>query len=158
MSIIIDGYNLLRWVQQDEDYEDINEVSLCAVISEYLTRTRKYGQVVFDGLGPPDKTHLGGLPNLEVYFSGMETDADTIIAEKIIANTAPKNLVIVSTDREVRAAAMSRKAVSVRSDIFWEVVVVQLERKLPIREPKEKQTGISDMETEQWLDFFDIND
>ena len=158
MSIIIDGYNLLRWAQGDEDYEAMDENTLCAVVSQYLLRTRKYGQVVFDGLGPPDKTLLGGLPNLEVYFSGMETDADTIIAEKIIAYTAPKNLVIVSTDREVRAAAQSRKAVSVRSDIFWEILVEQLERKLPIREPKEKQSGISDMETEQWLDFFDIDD
>ena len=157
MSVIIDGYNLLRWVQKDEEYEYMEEVVLCAVLSEYLKRTRTYGQIVFDGLGPPDKSGLGGLPNLEVYFSGMDTDADTIIAEKIIANTAPKHLTIISTDREVRAAAASRKAVSVRSDIFWEIVVEQLERKLPIREPKEKQSGISDMETDQWLDLFEMD-
>ena len=158
MSIIIDGYNLLRSIQKDEEYQELDEAVMCAVISEYLKRKRMYGQVIFDGIGPPDKTPLGGLENLEVFFSGEELDADTVIIDRIDANTAPKNLVIISSDREIRTVADRRKATSIPSDIFWTTVVKQLDRKLPTREPREKQNGISDFETDQWLDFFDIDD
>lgn len=158
MPIIVDGYNLLRSVQKDEEYYDMDEAVMCAIISEYLKRTRMHGHVVFDGTGPRDKTALGGLENMEVYFSGPDLDADTIIIERIEANTAPKNLIIVSSDREIRTAATRRKATSIPSDVFWLTVVKQLDRKLPIREPREKQHGISDFETDQWLDFFELDE
>ena len=158
MPIIVDGYNLLRSVQKSyEELEFLDEASMCMILSEYLHQKRTHGHVVFDGLGPPDKTALGGIGDLEVYFSGMEIDADTIIMEKIEDNTAPKSLIVVSSDREIRTAAKKRKAISVQSDIFWVEVMKQLNRKKTIPEPKEKRQGITDGETDQWMDLFGLD-
>ena len=101
---------------------------------------------------------LGGIPNLEVYFSGEHSDADSIIEQKIHDNTAPRSLMVVSTDRAIRAAAGRRKANAVRSDVFWIQLVSQLEnRRKPASEPGAKRQGITDMETDHWLDYFGID-
>ena len=158
MPVIVDGYNLLRSVQQSDDqFETLDEVGMCRMISEYLRRVRDHGHIVFDGIGPRDKTNLGGLGNLEVYFSGASTDADTIIEERIEANTAPKSLIIISTDRRLRAAAGKRKAMCVRSEMFWPSLMRQLEKSGKRRpEPREKHDGINENETDEWLDFFGL--
>ena len=155
MPVVVDGYNLLRSIQQIfEELAGLDEVGLCGYLSEYMTRTRTHGHVYFDGTGPQDKSALGGFDNLEVYFSGPDLDADTLIIEKIEDNTAPKRLIVVSTDREIQTAANRRKAVAVRSDLFWQQLLKQLDRKKPIQEPEEKRRGVSEFETDQWLDFF----
>ena len=158
MPVLIDGYNLLRYMQAyDEQFEAINESALCGIISEYLKRSRSNGQIIFDGLGPPDKSDLSGFGNLEVYFSGQDTEADDIIEEKISINSAPKRLIVVSTDRRIRAAASHRKAISVRSDLFFLEMEKVLERKTLTPEPKEKRGGLTEAEAEEWIDFFEID-
>jgi len=162
MPLLVDGYNLLRTVQKDEQFEDLRESGLCRILSDYLAEIRDRGNVVFDGIGPPDEDEmeqLGGFGNLEVYFSGQYSDADTVIEQKIQDNTAPRSLVVVSTDRALRAAASRRKAASVRSDVFWQQLLVRLEnRRKPASEPGSKRgQGISEMETDQWLDYFGID-
>ena len=161
MPLIVDGYNLLRFVQREGHFENLIEVGLCRILSDYLVSTRERGHIVFDGTGPPDKhdfEQLGGLTNLEVYFSGADYEADDIIMEKIEDSSAPKSLIIVSTDREIRAAAAARKATSVRADVFWQVLIGRLEaQQKAVHEPKEKRRGITESETDQWLDFFGID-
>ena len=159
MPIIIDGYNLLRWVERlDPVYAAIDEASLCRMISQYLIRTRTHAQVIFDGIGPPDKRELANIANMEVYFSGQDREADDIIEEKILESSAPKGLVIVSSDRRIRAAAGKRKATSIKSDYFWLSLIEQLDRKKPTPEPQEKRNGISESETDQWLDMFGLDE
>ena len=158
MPVIVDGYNLLRSIQKtDEQFQTLAEAGLCRILSEYLKRIRDHGHIVFDGIGPPDKSNLGGFGNLEVYFSGPDTDADSVIEQKILDNSAPKSLVIVSTDRRLRAAAGKRKAVSFRSELFFQEVIRQLDRKKPTPEPKQKRQGLTDSETETWMDLFDLD-
>jgi predicted RNA-binding protein with PIN domain len=112
------------------------------------------GEIIFDGTGPPDKSGFDNLSNLEVFFAGLGTDADTVIEDKISVSTAPKKLTIVSSDRRLRSAARKRKATSIKSDVFWNDLQKQLSRKRPAKEPAEKRQGLNEGETEQWLDFF----
>ena len=158
MPIVIDGYNLLRAVQKtEEDLADLIEAGLCRIISEYLTHVRDHGHIYFDGIGPPDKTRLGGLTNLEVYFTGKHIDADSAIEQKILDNTAPKSLIVVSSDRRIKAAARKRKANPLSSEIFWQDLITQLGRNTkPSQEPKEKRQGLTEKETDQWLDAFGL--
>ena len=82
-----------------------------------------------------------------------------MIIQKIADSTAPKSLVVVSTDREIRDAAAKRKAVTVRSDIFWMGLISSLEtRQKPVFEPKAKRGGITEAEADLWLDYFGIDE
>ena len=154
---IIDGHNLLHTIfKLEEDSGAISDVGLCRILGRYFKLTGEKGEMVFDGTGPPDKDGFGNISNLEVFFAGVRSDADTVIEDKISANTAPKRLIIVSSDRRLRKAARARKATSMKSDVFWNDVQKQLSRKRPEKEPAEKRQGLNKGETEQWLEFFGV--
>ena len=155
--LIIDGYNLLWSVQNVEgDFESISDVQLCRIVGKYLKSIGESGDIIFDGIGPPDKSGFDNISKLEVSFTGLATDADTVIEDKIRANTAPRRLTVVSSDRRLRDAARARRATSIKSEIFWGNVRKQLSRKRAINEPAAKRQGLSESETEEWLKFFGI--
>lgn len=157
MPYIIDGHNLLHSIQKiTEGSESISEVRLCRIISEYLKLTGQKGEIVFDGTGPRDKSGFDNINNLEVFFAGLSSDADTVIESKIKASSAPKRLTIVSTDRRLRDAARSRKATGIKSQIFWDKLCRRLSRKKAAKEPPAKRLGITESETEQWMRFFEL--
>ena len=154
---IIDGHNLLHSIQKvDESSESISEVQLCRIIGRYLKLISQSGEIIFDGTGPRDKSGFDDISNLEVFFAGLGTDTDTVIEDKIRASTAPKRLTIVSSDRRLRKAARTRKATSLKSEVFWNNIHKQLTRKRTEKEPPAKRQGLTDGETEQWLEFFGL--
>ncbi|HIJ71630.1 MAG TPA: hypothetical protein HPP87_09750 [Planctomycetes bacterium] len=158
MPYLIDGYNLQKQIQKADPESDMpSDVLLCRILSRYLKRIRQFGEVIFDGIGPPDKTEFENLDNIEVIFVGRNTDADTVIERKVKANTAPKNLVVVSSDRRLRVSAAKRKAVGIKSEDFWPVLIRQLERRgKPRVEPRSKHNGLTQSETDYWCDFFGL--
>lgn len=156
--LIIDGYNLLRAVQNlTEQSFNITDVQLCSILSEYLYRIKKKGSIVFDGTGPRDKTAFNNLYNLEVIFSGSSREADDIIEKLVLEDTAPKRLIVVSSDRRVKTAANKRKATAVDSIDFWMEAIKTIEKKRERNvEPLAKFIGISEAETEYWLKVFGL--
>jgi predicted RNA-binding protein with PIN domain len=155
--IIIDGHNLLHSIaKKDQESGPISDVQLCRMISRYLKAIGETGEIIFDGTGPRDKSQFDNITNLEVFFAGLGSDADTVIEDKIRINTAPKRLSIVSSDRRLRKKAQARKATAVKSEVFVDNLQKQLRRKKPVKEPEAKRSGLSESETNQWLDFFGI--
>jgi predicted RNA-binding protein with PIN domain len=154
---IIDGHNLLHTIcKTGEEPESISDVGLCRIVGEYFKLTGRKGEIIFDGTGPPDKSGFDIISNLEIFFAGVGTDTDTVIEDKIKASTAPKRLMIVSSDRRLRKAARARKATSVKSEDFWNNVQKQLSRKKTAKEPAAKRRGLSESETKKWLEFFGL--
>ena len=157
VMFFIDGHNLLHSVEKDDpDSGPISDVRLCHIIGSYLKLTGQSGEIIFDGIGPPDKSGFEDISNLEVFFAGLGTDTDTVIEDKISVNTAPRRLKIVSSDRRLRKAARARKATSIKSEVFWNNMQKQLSRRKAAKEPTEKRRGLSESETRQWLDIFGI--
>ena len=154
---IIDGHNLLHSIHKgDPDSGAISDVGLCRIVGIYLKQIGQSGEIIFDGTGPRDKSGFDNISNLEVFFAGLGTDTDTVIEDKIGANTAPRRLTIVSSDRRLRKAARTRKAISLKSEVFWNNIQKQLSRKKTIKEPTAKRQGLTDGETTQWLEFFGL--
>jgi predicted RNA-binding protein with PIN domain len=154
---LIDGTNLL-WAIRDLDEREItNELQLCQVIDGYLAATQQKGQAVFDGAGPIDREVFAGVRHLDIFFAGPGQDADSVIEGKILVDSAPKRLIVVSNDRRLRESAVHRKAKAVSCEDFWEQVQTHLHRNKPKRkEPPEKRQGLSDGETDQWMELFGL--
>ncbi|MBN1508538.1 MAG: NYN domain-containing protein [Sedimentisphaerales bacterium] len=157
---IVDGNNLLWALHERFDEREVTtEIDLCRVLSRYFALTAEEGQVVFDGSGPARKGDFDSVTNIEVVFSGFHKDSDSVIEEKIKANTAPRRLTVVSSDRRLRRAAAARKATGVRSEDFWQEVQKELRRGKPRKkEPQAKKEGLSEGETEQWMDLFGLDE
>ncbi len=155
--IIIDGHNLLHSTRKtEEDSQALSDVQLCCIVGRYLKLIGGTGEIIFDGTGPRDKSGFDNINNLEVFFAGQGTDADTVIEDKIRASTAPKGLTIVSSDRRLRRAAQVRKATAIKSEDFWDNVQKRFRRKKAPKEPVEKRLGLTESETQQWLKIFGI--
>jgi len=158
MPFIIDGYNLLHSVQKHPDtVGPISDVQLCHMIGKYLRIVADAAEIVFDGLGPPEKTPFENVYNTDIIFSGTRNDADTIIENKIAANSAPKRLTVVSSDNRIRMAAKARKAVSLKSEIFWLDLLRKIDDKKTVKEPYQKRQGLSESETDHWLKIFELD-
>ncbi len=157
---IIDGDNLLWALRQTlEEREITTELEMCRVLSRYFASTGEPGQVVFDGAGPADHGDFDAIANPEILFAGFHRDADSVIEEKLKANTSPRRVTVVSSDRRLRKAAALRKAAGIKSEDFWELVRKELGRKKPRKpEPQEKREGLSESETEQWMDLFGLDE
>ena len=155
MPVIIDGYNLLHSIQKSsDDIEPLSDVQLCRLVGRYLVLTAEKGEIVFDGIGPPQKEGFENIKNLEVIFTGRHKDADSVIESKITASTSPRRLTVVSNDQRIRKAARARKAVSVKSETFWNDLLNRLNRKRKQQEPAEKRLGLDEGQTKQWLKLF----
>jgi hypothetical protein len=157
MPVIIDGHNLLWAIQNPDEDASITDTAMCQALDTYFGITRDKAEIIFDGIGPPDKTGFNNLSNLEITFSGRNTDCDSIIEQRILDSTAPSHLTIVSTDRKIRDAANSRKAVSVQSDEFWTIVTKRLNKQRRGKEPAAKRTGLTESETTLWLKTFGLD-
>jgi uncharacterized protein len=157
MPLIIDGHNLLYAVRGITEGQIVSEIRLCTILSDYLRQMRQRGEIIFDGIGPRDKSGLAGTVNLEVSFSGAYIDADTIIEERIKVSTAPKRLTVISNDHRLVKAAKARKAVAITADDFWGQVFKKLSRKRREPEPQSKRVGITEGETDFWLKFFKLD-
>ncbi len=157
MPVLIDGYNLLRAAQKILEQVDFTDSDLCAVLCEFLRRVGDTGTIVFDGIGPPNKEWMMGLQRLEVIFSGRNIEADSVIEQHIQENSAPKRLLVVSSDRRIRAAAKRRKCPDIPAGDFWLQMCNTVEKQLPVPEPKAKRIGISDKETDRWMKAFGLD-
>jgi len=159
MPFIIDGNNLFWSVRNSPDVAECNsDFQLCRIIGRYFGAISETGQIIFDGTGPADKGGFESIANLDVFFAGAGRDADTVIEGKIKASSGARELVIVSSDRRLRRAAKASGASAVKSEDFWVQLQKELKRKKTAKEPKGKCHGLTESETEQWLEFMGFDE
>lgn len=160
MPILIDGDNLLHVARGVVDQaERAGRVWLCRLLAKWDPRGRRQVTICFDGFRP-DSPGDGpaAVGQLSIRYSDNRS-ADDLIIETIESSSAPRRLIVVSSDREIRTAAYRRRAVSVDSKTFIEQVLKELNRADPEdkREPREKFDGLKPGEAESWLDEFGID-
>ncbi|MBK9129337.1 MAG: NYN domain-containing protein [Phycisphaerales bacterium] len=162
MTVLIDGNNLLH-AARDIDPSDllIGRSMLCDILGSWGERRRERVCIVFDGPAPtaPLAEQIGHVA-LQVVFSGGGVSADDVLNRIIAADSAPRRLTVVSTDREVGQAGRRRGSRVMRSDAFWRQVRRDLARPLstPRVEPVEKEAGLDPQATQEWLREFGVAD
>lgn len=154
MRLLVDGNNLMFALL--EHLEGAGRATVCKLLGDWAERTGAPSAVVFDGPAPdsPLAQQLGD-PRIEVYYSGRRK-ADDLIIELIHANTAPRRLTVVSTDREIREAARRRRCRSVRSEDFAMDLTAPPPPKTPDPEPRAKRRGPTGREKQYWREQFGL--
>ena len=162
MPVVVDGYNLLHATREYEEAADWGRQQLCRLLIEWARRKREEVVVVFDGAAPrgalAEQLHGKGIG---VIYSGAGRSADALIAQMIEASSAPRRLVVVSSDRQVRRAARRRQCRLVASPVFFVGVVKALSgRRAQAAEPAEKRDGTAPQDVDRWLRQFgyDVKD
>ena len=151
MPIIVDGNNLAHALGYEGT--DAGRLHVCELLAGIARRGEKI-TAVFDGPhSPPQITKQLREYPIQVCYSGLRS-ADELIINFIAADTAPKRLTIVSTDREIRDAARKRRCPTITSEQFADTLV-RADKKTPKHpEPPEKRTGLTDGQTKDWMRRF----
>jgi uncharacterized protein len=166
MPLLIDGYNLMHAAgvlgsgrgrgSLERSREALLNVLAESLAAEELARTT----IVFDARDPPwglsrKLDHRG----ITVCFASRHEDADSMIEELIKADSAPKKLIVVSSDHRLHRAAKRRRAVAIDSDRwFRDLIQARLERATNSPSETNKPEGpFSAGEVEFWLKQFEID-
>jgi len=152
MPFLIDGNNLLHALAARGG--PIGQVALCRRL-EALAAAEGPVWLVFDG-PPPAGPPAGEFDALAVRaaWSGRR-EADEILLRHIAASTAPRRLVVVSTDRQIRRAARRRRCKVVRSEDFARQLLQPAPPPGPA-EPDEKRHGPDPDQADAWLREFGL--
>ena len=149
MPLLIDGHNLIGQLPDLRLDDPDDEVKLVARLRTYAARTRKRVTVVFDRGLPGGRSRDLSRGGVEVVFAASGYSADGILRERIRRARDPRGLTVVTSDREVIAAAQARGARVVRSDAF----AAQLAT--PHVGSGEQDVRLSSEEVEEWLRLFE---
>jgi uncharacterized protein len=120
MPLIVDANNLLH-ATMPPSLAGLEEAGLCRLLASSVWRGQRM-VVVCDGAPGPLRLIASPVPQVELMFAGHKCEADDVILELIEQETAPRRLVVVSSDHRIRKAAHRRRARDMSSEDFVRVL------------------------------------
>jgi hypothetical protein len=95
---------------------------------------------------------------IEMRFSGPRRTADDLIAQIVRESDAPRDLLVVSSDREVRRSGRRRRCHTMTSERFVARLVADAERTAARngRQPRRPRAPLSRKQVEEWQGIFGL--
>jgi hypothetical protein len=154
MPLLIDCYNVLH-AEKPPLLAGLDVAGLCRALGR-SGWARESIVVVCDGEASPLGLTESPVATVELVYSGAHRTADRVIIDRINRDTAPRRLLVVSTDHEIRQAARRRAAGVQRSETFLHTLARQLgrPRSIPPADEKPNPADISEAEVDRWLEQF----
>jgi uncharacterized protein len=151
MVLIIDGHNLIPHLPGVDLSDPDDEVKLIQLLQDYCRLHRKKAEVFFDQ-APVGMAGVRQYGLVRAYFVREGTTADAAIMAylKKLGKRA-KNTTVVSSDRQVLAAARGARAGMIRSEAFaaaW----AQLAEDEPELDPRDRL--LEEEEVAHWEQLF----
>lgn len=115
--LLVDAYNVLMVTGVlPPDLAGLDESGLASLIAAGRY-ARREARLICDGT-PRGKAPGSASGRVTIVYAGPGREADDVIEALIEVDSAPRRLLVVSTDRRVRKAARRRRAPSMTSDVF----------------------------------------
>ncbi len=150
MRLLIDGHNLIGQMPEISLSDPDDEEQLVSRLRGYAARTGHQITVYFDGGlpgGPSPELSSGGV---QVVFAPTGRPADPLIIKRIRQVQDRGRWLVISSDREILAAAGRRRLRIRRAEEF----AAELSASPPPAEPDPRQVPPSDEEVDAWLREF----
>ncbi len=120
MNILIDGYNLLKQAL-GKDIIDIGERKRFLNLAQAYAKSKKHVlYIIYDG-GPSARLTSEKQGNVIIVYSGWRQTADDVI-KSYIDDKIVKNLLLVTTDRQLNSYASRAGIVSIDSLDFYSLM------------------------------------
>jgi len=149
MAYMIDGHNLIPKVRGLRLNMLDDEEALIQLLQDFCRTQRKTVDVYFDRAAAG---HAGekryGLVTAHFVREGSTAD-QAIISRLRKLKKAARNVIVVSSDRQIVSEVRSVGALPLRSEDFARMLIQDIENR------EEESPNLSPEEIEQWLDLFD---
>ena len=150
MPYLIDGHNLIPKLGLRLDSID-DEMELVAILQGFARLERRQVDVYFDG-APHASFTTRKLGTVTAHFVPLTTTADNAIRNRLNKlGKAAKNWIVVSSDRQVQAAARTAQAQVISSDSF----AVTLKQAMNSPRVAKNERAVSKEEVDEWLKLFE---
>ncbi len=117
MILLIDGYNLIKQVIKSTDVSPDIRSKFINELAGYSKKKNHKIVIVFDGGDFPFPS-LEEYNNIQIIYSGYKDSADTVIKDYLSENSS-KDILLVSSDRELRDCASKLNIDSIKSLEFY---------------------------------------
>lgn len=157
MTLIIDTCNVLhRTGILPPELAGIDEQGLVSLVLS--SRYRHRGAILACDGKPRDRDISRGTPGITLRFPRPGETADELIMALIQRSSAPKRLLVITSDREVASAARKRRCRILDSDSFLAHLTHDAGRSGPkqIDQTTVKEPG--SLGVEDWIDQFQLDD
>ncbi len=168
MTLLIDGYNLLHVTGifgrgiGPGTFQRSREALLRFLAASLDPGQRKNTTVVFDAAeAPPGLPRTVAQEEMTVRYARDYPDADTLIEELIQSDSAPRSLLVVSSDHRIQRAARRRRARTIDSDVWYADLWQRRVRSLNTQHkpiPEKPMGDLSAAEIDYWVNEFSSGD
>ena len=171
LLLLVDGYNVVspaapptrpdrNWLQR-ERMQLINRLA-----GKLEADVRKRTCVVFDAANPPrDRPSEFVIEGIEVRFAVGYAEADDLIEELIAAHHSPKQLMVVSSDHRLHAAAKRRGAKSCDSEPWLDALLdgrtrlaIDMAKNDAATVEEKPIEGLADRDVSDWMKEFGFDE
>ncbi len=118
MPFLIDGHNLIAALPDIDLADEDDEAQLVIKLRGFAARTGKKCTVIFDGGLPGGASKLSTSGVQVVFAASQHSSADSLIMRRIGNTADAPNWTVVSSDREIRNFAGSRRMKTLTSQEF----------------------------------------
>lgn len=163
MSLLVDTYNVLGVTGVlPPEVAGLDEESLARLISRSGFAGRK-AALICDGVRSRDLAGRDGARGLkrrvdgvDIIYAGGGRDADSLIERVIAEDSAPRRLLVVSSDRRVQKAAARRRCGVMSSEAFLRRLAADLAAPAPIvgRNVLREQIPLDTVSVTAWIREF----
>ena len=152
MPYLIDGHNLIPKLEGLDLRELDDEIQLIQQLQQFCLQSGKTVEVYFDN-APAGQARTQRFGQVKAHFVRAGRTADQAIISRLRnMGGAAKNWIVVSSDRQVAAAARSMHAQSLSAEEFAGVMQAQSSPKDGV---DKSDVSLSAEEVDEWLDIFD---
>jgi len=156
MPYLIDGHNLIPKIPGLSLVEIDDELHLVELLQDFCRRTQKRVEVYFDN-APPGQPLARSYGNVLARFVRQGSSADRAIRDRLRRlGREARNWIVVSSDREVQAAARAARAEVISSEDFSALLQGNPPRRTG--DPGARPDGLAPEEVDEWMDFFGFDD
>lgn len=151
MPYLVDGHNVIPRIPGLSLAEVDDEAALIALLEDFCRRERTRVEVYFDN-APPGEARRRTFGAVRAHFIRRGRTADAAIRRRLAQlGGKARNWTVVSSDREVQAAARDQRARVLSAAGFAERLAAPGDPEEP---PGEKAPPMSPEELDAWLRLF----
>ncbi len=160
MPYLIDGHNLIPKIPSLSLQAIDDEVQLIKLLKTFCRQRRKRVDVYFDN-APVGQSRTRKFGSVTAHFVRQGRTADDAIYTRLRSlGRSARNWVVVSSDREVQAAARSVHAHVISSDVFAQELEQSARGEISVPPDPESDANLalSQEEVNDWLRLFGTDD
>lgn len=155
MRVVIDGCNILH--VEGVLPAEVAGIDLDGLAALTLASRHRHDSIVIVMDGPRQSAGAdrGGV---RVLFSGAGRTADSVIIEMVNRDSAPRQTLVVSSDREILRAARRRKCRTMTSEAFLARLGDDYATAAPHRPAPPSGDRVLSTSTEMWIEAFGVTE